>query len=145
MCRALRWRGSTTTALASTASPGRLIPRVTSAQQVTDEHKQQLRNSWIFKARVCWRSGCFLTRVHASCPPLPSRRPPGSDLGHPADAPGHRGPHPGLHGRRGDQQRAVGLHAARLDRHLLQQLPGDPPCIKTHSDTIFHPLLSSRG
>ncbi|CAG07228.1 unnamed protein product [Tetraodon nigroviridis] len=74
-----------------------------------------------------------------------SRRPPGSDLGHPADAPGHRGPHPGLHGRRGDQQRAVGLHAARLDRHLLQQLPGDPPCIKTHSDTIFHPLLSSRG
>lgn len=55
-----------------------------------------------------------------------SRRPPGTDLGHPADAASHRGPHPGIHGRGRDQQCAVGLHAARLDRHLLQQLSGDP-------------------
>lgn len=59
-----------------------------------------------------------------------SWRPPGSDLGHPTDATGHRGSHPGLHRRRRDQQRAVGLHAAGLDRHLLQQLPGDPACLK---------------
>lgn len=51
---------------------------------------------------------------------------PGSHLGHPADASGHRGPHPGLHSRGRDQQCTVGIHPARLDSHLLQQLPGDP-------------------
>lgn len=83
---------------------------------------------------------CLINGCERLVSPRHSGRPPGPDLGHPADAPGHRGPHPGLHGRRGDQQRAVGLHAAGLDRHLLQQLPGDPPCIKTHWDTI-NPLL----
>lgn len=89
--------------------------------------------------RTCVRTCCGIALNWPSR--HPSRRPPGSDLGHPADAASHRGSHPGLHGRGGDQQRAVGLHTARLDRHLLQQLPGDPACIRTHVDTTFNPLF----
>lgn len=51
---------------------------------------------------------------------------PGSHLGHPANASCHWGPNPGLHSRGRDQQCTVGIHPARLDSHLLQQLPGDP-------------------
>ena len=70
---------------------------------------------------------CFLI-LSLSC--SLSRRPPGPDLGHPADAARHWRSHPGLYRRGGDQQRAVGLHAAGLDRYLLQQLPGDPAGLK---------------
>lgn len=55
--------------------------------------------------------------------------PSGSHLGHPANAPSHRGPYSGLHSWRRDQQCAVGIHSAWLDRHLLQQLPGDPQSV----------------
>lgn len=44
VCRARQWRGSTTIARVSTASPGRLIPRVTSAQQVTDRSTRATQN-----------------------------------------------------------------------------------------------------
>ena len=58
------------------------------------------------------------------------RRPPGVDMGHPADAARHRGPHLGVHGGRGrDQPDPVGRHATRLDRHLLQPLARDPPSV----------------
>lgn len=71
---------------------------------------------------------------------LSSRRSSGSDLGYPADATCHRRPHPGLYRRRGDQQRAVGFNTTRLDRHLLQQLPGDPACLKARRRTSASPL-----
>lgn len=64
-----------------------------------------------------------------SCPES-SGWPSGADLGHPADAQGHRGPYSGLHSRGGDQQCPVGLHPAWLDRHRLQQLPRDPAGLK---------------
>ncbi len=59
------------------------------------------------------------------------RRSSGVDLGHPADAAPDRGPHPGVHRGRGrDQPDPVGRHPARLDRHLLQQMPRNPKGLK---------------
>lgn len=85
-----------------------------------------LHRRWVSGTANGWITRRNCRRDHVAFPSSLSRRPPGSDLGHPADAPCHRGPHPGVHRWRRDQQRTVGLHAARLDRHLLQQLPGDP-------------------
>ncbi len=70
----------------------------------------------------------------------------GPDLGHPADAAGHRGPNPGLHGGGGgDQSDPVGGDAARLDRHLLQQEPGDPKGLKQQEEeeqSVFGPGIA---
>lgn len=54
------------------------------------------------------------------------RRPPGTDMGHPADASRDRGPDLSVHGgRRRGQPNPMGSHAARLDRHLLQPSHGN--------------------
>ena len=71
------------------------------------------------RMRERYRVGAALLLPHLHC----GRRPSGPHLGHSADAQGHRGPYPRLHGSRGrDQPDPVGSNPARLDRWVVLAL-----------------------
>ena len=126
VCHARPLPGSTTIVPVSTALPGHPTPLVIYVLQVRPNPPVWPVFVYFLSFLLYWSQLWIVCSLISSL----SWWPPGTNLGHSADATSHWRPHPGLHCWGGDQQRSVGIHAAWLDRHLLQQLPGDPACLK---------------